>query len=283
MFKQTLIFTVIITLAATSSSYAGKGFSFGGGSKHFSSKSGGSSKHSGGSSQHNAHRHNFNNHQNNQPNNHHQHAIKKNITNNFHKQGHGHQTQIKKPVFANPVVKKFDTHFNHGHKKIEINKHAIKHHGGGHQQHHHNNHNNNHQHNQHHHKPHHNQHANVWWGCHKPVHCHTVIKVPCHQPAAQEVIVEAPLSQVMVNTTIQLDMEGLSPEAGQLIVQMDQLSIPATIVEWNPVQAKATIPMLNLTGPMQATLHLVNADGSLAQSVNVELVPFNEAALVAAQ
>ncbi len=260
MFKHTLIFTVIITLAATSTSFAGKGFSLGG-SKHFSSKSGGSSNH-------NVQRHNSNNHNNN----HQQHAIKKNITSNFHKQGHGHQIQIKKPTFANPVVKKIDSHFNHGHK-IEINKHTVKHHGGGHHQHH----------NNHHHNNHHNQHANVWWGCHKPVHCHTVITVPCHQPAVEEVIVEAPLSQVMVNTTIQLDMAGLSPEAGQLIVQMDQLSIPATIVEWNPVQAKATIPMLNLTGPMRATLHLVNADGSLAQSVNVELIPFNEAALVAAQ
>jgi len=305
MIKQTLILTLVISLTTAGSSFAGKrgGFSFGGGSSKGSiSKnfSGGSSRSSGSS---------FNNHSNNSDN----HRFNSNSSNNnirritngggnnlhrgnvntrdikinHHGRNNHLQTQIKqvdvkKPVFTNPIKKHIDPHFGQ-HKKHEIKKHHIKQelikHGV---------------HKPHgivkpicppkgdcHDKPHQKPQVNVWWGCHRPVHCHTVIKVPCHPPT-QEVVVEEPLAQVMVNTTIQLDLEGLSPEAGQVIVQIDQLSMPAEIVEWTPAQAKATIPMMALTGPMQATLHLVNADGSVAQSVNVELIPFNEQAVAAA-
>jgi len=81
------------------------------------------------------------------------------------------------------------------------------------------------------------------------------------------------LMQIPVGSTITLQGEDLGEFAGQLVVQIDKISLPAQLNDWQVDSVNATLPMLGLAGPTKAQLWMVKADGAVASNMAVELIP----------
>jgi hypothetical protein len=78
--------------------------------------------------------------------------------------------------------------------------------------------------------------------------------------------------QVPVGATLTLQALGLGNEAGQVMLQVDKIAIPAMVNEWTDGAVTTTLPMLGLGGQVIADIVLVRADGTVANSITVELV-----------
>jgi hypothetical protein len=78
--------------------------------------------------------------------------------------------------------------------------------------------------------------------------------------------------QVPVGATLTLQSPGLGDAAGQVILQIDKIAIPAMVNEWKMDAVTTTLPMLGLGGQVIADIVIVRADGSVANSIKVELI-----------
>ncbi|HEX5102559.1 MAG TPA: hypothetical protein VFV87_02030 [Pirellulaceae bacterium] len=120
-----------------------------------------------------------------------------------------------------------------------------------------------------------------WWNdchhfhhdhCYKPVYpvCSQtiIVQVPVEQPVA----VAQPAMQVPVGATLTLQSLGLGDAAGQVMIQVDKIAIPAMVNEWTNDAVTTTLPMLGLGGQVIADIVMVRADGTVANSIKVELI-----------
>jgi hypothetical protein len=80
------------------------------------------------------------------------------------------------------------------------------------------------------------------------------------------------LAKVPVGATVTLNSKELSEKEGQVILQIGEIALPATIKQWKNDAVVCTLPIVGLTKPSKATLHLLNADGQTASALTVELV-----------
>jgi hypothetical protein len=121
-----------------------------------------------------------------------------------------------------------------------------------------------------------------WWNdchhfhhnhCYKPVYpvCTQtiVVQVPV---VVEQVAVAQPVMQVPVGATLTLQSLGLGDAAGQVMLQVDKIAIPAMVNEWKPDAVTTTLPMLGLSGQVIADIVMVRADGTVANSIKVELI-----------
>ncbi|WP_425616603.1 hypothetical protein NA78x_000252 [Anatilimnocola sp. NA78] len=83
---------------------------------------------------------------------------------------------------------------------------------------------------------------------------------------------EAALPQIPIGATVTLDGKDLSDRAGQVVLQIGDIALPATIKEWKNDAVICTLPVLGLTKASKATLHILKADGKIASTMEVELV-----------
>lgn len=80
------------------------------------------------------------------------------------------------------------------------------------------------------------------------------------------------LAKVPVGATVTLNSKELSEKEGQVILQIGEIALPATIKQWKNDAVVCTLPIVGLTKPSKATLHLLNADGQTVSTLTVELV-----------
>lgn len=96
------------------------------------------------------------------------------------------------------------------------------------------------------------------------------------EPAATEALAvaasEKPM-QIPVGALITLQGKELGTDAGQVVVQIDEISLPAMMNEWQNESVQVTLPMLGLASATKANLWMVKADGTVAANIPVELVP----------
>jgi hypothetical protein len=92
-------------------------------------------------------------------------------------------------------------------------------------------------------------------------------------PAAAAEPVAERLMQIPVGATITLQGKDLGDATGQVVLQIDKLSLPAQLNEWKSDAVNLTLPMLGLAGPMKAQLWMVKSDGAVAANIPVELLP----------
>jgi hypothetical protein len=123
-----------------------------------------------------------------------------------------------------------------------------------------------------------------WWGCYSwcsPTYkvCYPVVytqpivvQVPVAVPTPVGVAVEQPLMQIPLGATVTLQALGLGDAAGQVVIQIDKVVMPAMINEWRPDAVTATLPTFTLAAPQIAEIVLVRADGNVANVLKVELV-----------
>jgi hypothetical protein len=78
---------------------------------------------------------------------------------------------------------------------------------------------------------------------------------------------------VTAGSMVNLSGEGLGPEAGQLILTINNQPYQAEIQGWFDMGLQAKLPSLALTGPTAAQLVVVRADGTTSNAVDVTLNP----------
>jgi hypothetical protein len=76
-----------------------------------------------------------------------------------------------------------------------------------------------------------------------------------------------------MGATLTLQDANLGDAAGQVMVQVDKISFPAQVDAWGGGSLTTTLPMLDLSAPTRAQLWLIRADGQVANSMTIELVP----------
>jgi hypothetical protein len=101
----------------------------------------------------------------------------------------------------------------------------------------------------------------------------TVVAADAVAPAVAVEPVAEKLMQIPIGSTITLAGKDLGDAAGQVVVQIDKISLPAQLNEWKADSVNVTLPMLGLAGPTKAQLWMVKADGAVAANMAVELIP----------
>jgi hypothetical protein len=91
--------------------------------------------------------------------------------------------------------------------------------------------------------------------------------------AETEKTADAKLPQVPVGATITLAGKDLGAKAGQVLVSVNQVVLPAEVVKWEVAAATVSMPRIGLAAATKAQLQVVLADGKVANTVDVELVP----------
>ncbi len=81
-----------------------------------------------------------------------------------------------------------------------------------------------------------------------------------------------PLPQIPVGATLTLQGKDLSEKEGQVLLQLGDIAMPATIKEWKNDSVTCTLPVLGLAKASKASLHVLKADGKVASVMNCELV-----------
>ena len=85
--------------------------------------------------------------------------------------------------------------------------------------------------------------------------------------------VEEHLTQVAVGSTLNFEGQDLGDQAGQVMLVVDKLSLGMQVNEWTAGKVTATLPLMGLAGATKAEIILVKADGQIASSIKVELIP----------
>jgi hypothetical protein len=83
---------------------------------------------------------------------------------------------------------------------------------------------------------------------------------------------EVPVPQIPVGATVTLNGKDLSDREGQVVLQIGEIALPATITAWKNNMVTCTLPVLGLTKSSKATLHVLKADGKTASMLDCELV-----------
>jgi hypothetical protein len=130
--------------------------------------------------------------------------------------------------------------------------------------------------------------CNPWWygcyswcdPCYKP--CYPVVySQPIVIPVATTVVAAAPVAgvveekvmQVPAGATLTLQALDLGTTAGQVVLQFNQMAMPAMVSEWKNDAVTATLPPMGLASPVKGEITIVKADGKVASSIKVEVIP----------
>jgi hypothetical protein len=89
---------------------------------------------------------------------------------------------------------------------------------------------------------------------------------------------DAKLPQVPVGATITLAGKDLGEKAGQVLVSVNQVVLPAEVVKWEVAAATVSMPRIGLAAATKAQLQVLLADGKVVNTVDVELIPADAAA-----
>ncbi|MFP6620113.1 MAG: hypothetical protein VB877_12265, partial [Pirellulaceae bacterium] len=82
------------------------------------------------------------------------------------------------------------------------------------------------------------------------------------------------LPRVYVVTTITLSSKmPLGNDAGQVILDIQGISLPTELRAWTSESVTCTLPMMELDQPKEARLIMVTAKGEVAHSISVLLMP----------
>jgi hypothetical protein len=93
-------------------------------------------------------------------------------------------------------------------------------------------------------------------------------------PASAEApLAEGELVQVNMGATVTLQEPTLDAAQGQVLLQIDKVMLPTLVSEWKEGEVTFTLPGLGLTSPTKGQIWLVKADGKVANSLAVELLP----------
>jgi hypothetical protein len=76
-----------------------------------------------------------------------------------------------------------------------------------------------------------------------------------------------------VGTTVNLAGEGLGPEAGQVLVNVNGLELQAEIEGWYDLGVRVKLPMLALASPVDAKIVIIRGDKAATNPLEIKLTP----------
>jgi hypothetical protein len=128
-------------------------------------------------------------------------------------------------------------------------------------------------------------HKHVYHGHYHRPHVHyyakpeIVVAAPVipHTPAAHIAVTaeEKPRTQVPIGSVLLLNGQPLGGLPGSVQLEIDGREAPVQILEWTESFVKIRLPMLPLTGPVDADIDVVRADGTVASCSPLELLPIS--------
>ena len=84
----------------------------------------------------------------------------------------------------------------------------------------------------------------------------------------------ANLPEVHVASTISLSSKtSLGDKTGQVILDINGIALPTAVRSWTTASTTCTLPMIGLDKPKEARLVMLTADGQVAHSISVLLLP----------
>ena len=92
----------------------------------------------------------------------------------------------------------------------------------------------------------------------------------------EEEIATDELPRVMVGSTVTLAGEDLGEEEGNVLLEIHNMALAAEVNDWDREAATATLPSFALANETPVTIHLLTADGELAESYDAMLIPAME-------
>jgi len=85
--------------------------------------------------------------------------------------------------------------------------------------------------------------------------------------------VEAPLPQLHAGAAVTVPGSSLGSAAGRIVIQTGELALPAQVQQWNDDGVDCVLPLVGVAQPVRAQLHVVLPNGSIALTVDFELLP----------
>ena len=104
----------------------------------------------------------------------------------------------------------------------------------------------------------------------------TVVEVPApappvpDQPAQQG---NAARLQLISGEPYKLDVTGLPPEQGDIVLEINQLGLRVDVTQWTAREVRFVVPTVALPQATSAKLHLIDAEGRLRSSIDVDILP----------
>ena len=82
------------------------------------------------------------------------------------------------------------------------------------------------------------------------------------------------LPKVHAGATVSLSSKtALGEKAGQVFLEFNGITLPPTVVAWSNESTTCTLPMMGMDGPREARLIMVTAEGVVAHTVAIQLLP----------
>ncbi len=101
----------------------------------------------------------------------------------------------------------------------------------------------------------------------RPVTVHPPVVIDCVN------LPPSSLPEVAVGGTYSLNLAQLGEYPGQALLDLGNIALPIKVEDWNDAAAMVTLPSFGLAKPMPAKIQVGKADGSLAATIEVLLVP----------
>ena len=99
---------------------------------------------------------------------------------------------------------------------------------------------------------------------------------PCVHPDPVQVAPPAPpvdLPEFQSGQEVTIDGRQFGDEPGRIIVQMGGLNLEAQVTSWDRLEVRAVLPTLPLADSVSAVVSVIDANGQLADRVDVLIVP----------
>ena len=123
-----------------------------------------------------------------------------------------------------------------------------------------------------------------------PVICEDPIIVPCQIISCRpvfineigEAVVAAPANEekaqperlaLVAGQQVQLTAQGLGNEQGMVIIEINEMGLPAKIEKWEDTKLGFQTPQIGLGKATEAKMHIMNKKGQLLATLDVELLP----------
>ncbi len=97
--------------------------------------------------------------------------------------------------------------------------------------------------------------------------------VPVVQVSSTTEVATVKLPEVIVGSTIALTEASLAAAAGQVLVEVGDVTLATDVLDWTAGKATVKIPFMGIAQPKEAKLWLMNADGQVASTMAVMLIP----------
>lgn len=79
--------------------------------------------------------------------------------------------------------------------------------------------------------------------------------------------------QIPAGSPVTLNGNALTEKPGQVILQLGDVALPAEVKQWKNDQVACVLPLMAVAKPVPAQLHTLRADGTVASTLDFDLLP----------